>query len=127
MYFGTQEIETVDNNTVTFKNGSSIEITNKNKELFTEEPMTGSDIQMESAKAIMKSMIEAATLHNPRLVDMNLALNLLQETLANKNDEALVKAFGKDKLDTLASIYGASEKLASISVRSIRLNDIFNS
>lgn len=127
MYFGSQEIESVDNNTVTLKNGFVIEVTDKNKELFTEEPLGGSELQHKWATMVAKDVIDVLHTNNVRLTDINLVMNIVQDTISGKNDEAIATAFGREKLNTLSEIFGATENLASLSVRNIQMKDIFNS
>ena len=105
MYFGSQEIESVDNNTVALKNGFVIEVTDKNKELFTEEPLGGSELQHKWATMVAKDVIDVLHTNNVRLTDINLVMNLVQDTIAGKNDEAITTAFGRDKLNTLSEIF----------------------
>ena len=127
MYFWTQEIESIDWNIVTFKDWQTLEIEEKNKELFTEDPITGSDLQMNWSQMVAKEIIDVYHSNNVRLTDINLINNLVNDIITGKNDEAIVNVFGKENLDIISWIFGATEKLASISSRNIRIKDIFKS
>lgn len=126
MYFGSQEIESIDNNIVTLKNWDTIEIEEKNKQLFTEELTTGSELQHKWSTMIAKEIIDVLHANNVRLTDINYIINIVNDIITGKNEEAVVNAFGKEKLDTITSIFGWDEKLPSLAVRNIRMKDIFN-
>ena len=70
-----------------------MEVTDKNKELFTEEQISGSDLQTRFAQAIAKDIIDVLALHNARLTDLNLVMNIVNDIITGKNEEAVVKAF----------------------------------
>jgi len=42
MYFGSLEIDSIENGTALLKNGEKVAVTDKNKTLFTEAPIDGS-------------------------------------------------------------------------------------
>jgi len=127
MYLWTQEIETIDWSIVTFKDWQTLEIEEQNKELFTEEPTTGSDLQMNWASMVAKQIVDVYHTNNVRLTDINLINSMVNDIIAAKNDEAIVEAFWKENLDTISGIFGSEEKLATISSRNIRIKDIFKS
>ena len=125
MYFGSLEIESVEGNLVTLKNGTSLEVTEKNKELFTEEAITWTDLQDKWQKSVVPGIVDLLAEYNVRLADINAIFQLVGQTIQSKNEEALVKAFGKEKLGALASVFGASSDVAELNSRSIRVKDIF--
>jgi len=127
MYLWTQEIETIDWNIVTFKDWQTLEIEEQNKELFTEEPTTGSELQMNWASMVAKQIVDVYHTNNVRLTDINLINSMVNDIIDAKNDEAIVEAFWKENLDTISGIFGSEEKLATISSRNIRIKDIFKS
>lgn len=154
MFFGTSEIESTDGNLVTLKNGDVIEITDKNKELFTESATTGSELQeamirqaaedVKNAIALNevkeeqgKRIIDTFAKHNIRLVDISTVWDVIfseiletkaivDTTIEAKNNETIVNALGKEKLDAFSRIFGATENAPNNSVRNIRMKDIFN-
>lgn len=127
MYLGTQEISTIEWNLVTFTNWNTFEITEKNKELITEEAITWSEFQEKWAKQVAIQIIDLYFQNNVRLVDINLINSFVWDIINNKNDETLVNLLWKEKLDTISNIMWAKESLASLAVRNIRVKDIFNS
>jgi hypothetical protein len=127
MFIGTQEIESVDGNIVTLKTGEQIEVTDKNKSLFTEEAITGSDIVEKWAKSVAQEIVDVLFENNVRLTDINMIINFVNDIISGKNDEAVAKAFGEEKLSVLSKIMGAEKSLPSLNVRNIRMKDIFNS
>lgn len=124
MYFWTKEIESINDNIVTFKDGSTIEIVEKNKELFTQEPITASDLQHKWSTIVAKDIVDTFYNNNVRLTDINYIMNLVNDIITWKNDEAITKAFGEEKLNTITSIFWG-EKIPSLAVRNIRIKDIF--
>lgn len=150
MYLGTAEIESIDKNTVTLKNGDVIEITNKS--LFTDCETTGSGLQekmiKEASEAIKKALnepkdeqakiiIDILAEHNIRLVDISIVWDVIfsgilevksivDTTIEAKNNETIVNAIGKEKLDAFSRIFGATENAPNNSIRQIRMKDIFN-
>jgi hypothetical protein len=126
MYFWTQEIETINDNTITLKNWVTVEIEEKNKKLFTEEPITGSELQVKMNNIIATEIVDVLFSNNARLVDINQILWAVNEIVTSKQEEAIVDKFWKEKLDAISEIFWANEKIASLSVRSIRIKDIFN-
>lgn len=153
MYFGVLEIESVENDVVTLKNGDKIEITDKNKELFTEEPLDGSSLQEKMVKIVAeefkqvifsedtqeektRKLVDILFGNNLRLVDISQVWEVvfsdmmsvktaLDFTIELKNNETLVNALGKDKLDTFSRIFGAKDNAPSNSIRQVRMKDIF--
>lgn len=51
-------------------------------------------------------------------------MNIVNDIITWKNDEAVVRVFGKEKLDNLTWVFGW-EKIPSLWVRNIRMSDIF--
>lgn len=127
MFIGNLEIESIEGNVVTLKNGSTVEITEKNKALFTDSATTGSDLQERFAKAVVKDVIDAYHAHNVRLVDIGFIQQLVTDAIHAKNDETLVNAMGRKKLEAVSEIFGATEKADGNTVRNIRIRDIFTS
>jgi len=127
MFIWTQEIEIIEENSITLKNGSKIQIENKNKNLLTEEPLTWSELQMKWAQNVATDIIDVLHENNVRLTDIWLIMNLVNDIISGKNDEALASAFWKDNLDVISNIFWSNENLASIAVRNIRMKDIFKS
>lgn len=126
MYFGSLEIETINDDNVVLKNWATIEITEKNKKLFTEEAITGSELQVKFANLVASDIVDVLFANNVRLTDIWLIFNSVNDIITGKNEEVIVNKFWKEKLDNLSEIFGANEKLASISSRNIRIKDIFN-
>jgi hypothetical protein len=124
MYFWTKEIESINDNIVTFKDETTIEIVEKNKELFTENAITASELQTKWATIVAKQIVDVLHDNNVRLTDINYIINLVNDIISWKNDEAIVKAFWKENLDNITSIFGG-EKIPSLAVRNIRMKDIF--
>ena len=81
---------------------------------------------MKFASVVAKQIIDVLYENNVRLTDINLIINTVNDTLSNKNDEAIVKSFWKESLENISEIFWANEKIASLSVRNIRIKDIFN-
>lgn len=132
MFIGNLEIEEVEawepgENLVTLKNGNEVYLTDKNKELFTETASTGSDLQMRQSTMAVKDIIDVLHAHNVRLIDVGLIFQLATDTIHAKNDETLVNAMGRQKLETVSEIFGATEKADGNTVRNIRIKDIFTS
>lgn len=133
MYFGTSEIK--DQSEIpgtsggaivlTFVDGKTLAITNKNKLLITEQPQTGSELQYMWAKNVAQDIVDVYYAHNVRLVDTQLVEQLVKEIINGKNEEKLVEIIGKEKLDTLASAFGATQDASNNSVRNITIQDIF--
>jgi hypothetical protein len=124
MYFWTKEIESINDNLVTFKDETTIEIVEKNKELFTENAITASELQTKWASIVAKQIVDVLHDNNVRLTDINYIINLVNDIITWKNDEAIVKAFWKENLDNITSIFGG-EKIPSLAARNIRMKDIF--
>ncbi len=125
MYFGSKEIETVNENIVTFKDGYTMEIVEKNKQLFTETPLSGSELQQKWSAIAAREIIDVLVSNNVRITDINFVMNLVSDIITGKNDEAIANAFGKEKLDTTACVFGANERIATLAVRNIQMKDIF--
>jgi len=127
MYFWTQEIDKIDNNIVTLKNGSTITVEEKNKELFTEKASTASELQEKWSTAVAKEIIDVLHSNNVRLTDINWIITLVNDIVWKKNEEAVANAFGRDNLDVLTNIFGAEKAIPELAVRNIRIKDIFKS
>jgi len=127
MYLGTQEIDIVKDNIITFKNGQTLQIEEKNKKLFTDEAITASELQDKMQDIIAEDIIEVLKSHNARLIDFNAIVNLINETINAKNEEAVANVFWKEKLNVLSTVFGSNENLDSLAVRNIRIKDIFKS
>jgi uncharacterized protein YejL (UPF0352 family) len=93
MYLGTQEIDIVKDNIITFKNGQTLQIEEKNKKLFTDEAITASELQDKMQDIIAEDIIEVLKSHNARLIDFNAIVNLINETINAKNEEAVANVF----------------------------------
>lgn len=153
MYFGVSEIESIEKDIVTLKNGDNIEITDKNKSLFTAEPITGSELQEKMVKIVAeefkpiifsednqeektRKLVDILFANNLRLVDISQVWEVifsdmmsvktaLDFTIELKNNETIVNALGKDKLDIFSRIFGAKDNAPSNSIRNVRTKDIF--
>jgi len=108
MFIGNLEIESIDGSTVTFKDGSTVELTEKNKALVTETASTGSDLQERMAKAVVKDVIDVYYAHNVRLVDIGFIQQLVIDVVQAKQDQTLVDAIGRKKLEALSKVFGAT-------------------
>lgn len=153
MYFGTIEIDSIENGIATLKNGEQIAVTDKNKNLFTEAPIDGSELQTKwvqevaneilavlpknlASESITGKLVDILVDHNVRLVDISkvwdtifsFILNIkgeLDATIEVKNNETIVNALGKEKLESVSKIFGAKENAPSNTIRNIRISDIF--
>lgn len=133
---------------------SEIETTRKAYESFaTETPDTGSGLQDRIVTALSKEILLSVcsegeptdavaklveTLHSydARLVDVTSAWELaysrflevkgtLDATIQAKNAEKIVELVGKERLDSLGRVFGASSDAPANSVRQVRMTDIF--
>jgi hypothetical protein len=153
MYFGTLEIDSIENGMALLKNGEKIAVTDKNKNLFTEAPIDGSELQNKwvqmvaneilavlpkdlASESITGKLVDILVEHNVRLVDISkvwdtifsFLLNIkgeLDATIEVKNNETIVNALGKEKLDSVSKIFGAKDNAPSNTIRNIRISDIF--
>lgn len=97
------------------------------------KPIIFSDLpQEEKTKKLVDSLYD----NNLRLVDISQVWDLvvsdlltvksaLDFTIEHKNNETIVNALGKDKLDTFSRIFGAKDNAPANSIRNIRTKDIF--
>lgn len=127
MFIGNLKIASIDGSTVTFKDGSTVELTEKNKELLTEKASTGSDLQERMAKAVVKDVIDVYYAHNVRLVDIGFIQQLVTNVVQAKQDQTLVDAIGRKKLEALSKVFGATGNADGNTVRNIRMRDTFTS
>jgi hypothetical protein len=153
MYFGSLEIDSIENGTALLKNGERVSVTDKNKNLFTEAPIDGSELQTKwtqqvaneilavlpkdlASESITGKLVDILVENNVRLVDISkvwdtifsFLLNIkgeLDATIEVKNNEAIVNALGKDKLDSVSKLFGAKDNAPSNTIRNIRISDIF--
>ena len=127
MYFGSKEIESVNDNVITFKDGNTLTIEEKNKNLFTEEPMDASKLQTFWNMAVAKEIAEVIMDNNVRISDVSNIFGLVNQIIEEKHNERLSELIGKDKLDTLARVFGTeNDVVASLSVRNIRAKDLLS-
>lgn len=139
MFFWSKEIEKVDWNIVSFKDGTTVQIEESNKELFTEEAITGSQLQTklinflsknlfkalsqvdyvwnddadESRKKIIIDMMNVIIDNNVRITDIFLAFKLMTyelEAIINSVNETIT---AKDDESRIQSI--GEQKLINIS------------
>lgn len=127
MYFGSKEIESVNDNVITFKDGNTLAIEEKNKNLFTEEPMDASKLQTFWNMVVAKEIAEVIMDNNVRISDVSNIFGLVNQIIEEKHNERLSELIGKDKLDTLARVFGTeNDVVASLSVRNIRAKDLLS-
>lgn len=151
MYFWTQEIETINEDNIVLKDWKIIQITPKNNELFTEEPITWSELQekwinivtdefmtlLDSKEEITPKLVDILFENNLRLVDISQVWDTifsritnikasLYNTIEAKNNETIVNIMWKDNLDNFSTIFWAKENAPDVSVRNIRIKDIFH-
>ena len=110
MYFWTFEIESVsDSNVITFKNGKTLQVTEKNKSLFTEKALNWSELQQKwvslicndflpilwkmdyfgkdkseqdkRRKEILVEIIDMFHAHNVRFYDVNSAITIIMSEI----------------------------------------------
>jgi len=155
MFFWKLEIKEINSDSVTLIDGSTIPVTEKNKLLFTENEIGGSELQQNMVKvvateflaqlpadlsksheSITAKLMDILDEHNMRLVDISEVWETiishlitikseLDNTISAKNDETIVKLVWKDKLDNFSKLFGATENAPSNSIRNIRIKDIF--
>lgn len=126
MYFGAAKIKEITGNIAMLESGDLLELTDKNKELITESPLTGSALQEAMAMQVAKQIIDVLHANNVRLVDIQLINNFVNDIVMHRNEERMAELMGKQKLDTLATAFGATENAPGNSVRNIRFQDVFN-
>jgi len=125
MYFWTKEIKSIDWDIVTLSDWNQIQIEEKNKELFTEEAITASDLQANWIKLIAKDVVDALHSNNARLIDIDNVFTSVRDIINWENEKSLAKLIWKDKLNVLSTIFWSEENLDSLAVRNIRMKDIF--
>lgn len=159
MFFGTKEIVSQDGNVVTFNDGGkeySVTVTEKQKQFFTEKPLTGSELQERMAKAVaseflslvqadlskepeidVSKFVDVLAAYDVRLVDVSSAYeyvashlmavkSAIDATVNEANEKKIVEAVGKEKLDAYSRIFGATADAPSNSVRNVRISDVFH-
>jgi hypothetical protein len=89
-----------------------------------------------ASESITGKLVDILVANNVRLVDISkvwdtvfsFLLNIkgeLDATIEVKNNETIVNALGKDKLDSVSKLFGAKDNAPSNTIRNIRISDIF--
>lgn len=126
MFYWKNEIESVEGTTVTFTDGTSLIIEEKNKVLFTDEPMDADKLTTFWNMNIAKEIVDVLIDHNIVMSDFERILGYVRQTIEEKNNSGLVAKIGKEKLDVLARVYGATGEVSdNVSVQCIRAKDLF--
>jgi hypothetical protein len=98
----------------------------KNKSLFTEEPMDADKLSTFWNMKIAKEIVDIFIENNVIMSDIERILSYTRDILEEKNNSGISALIGKEKLDVLARVFGASENVvAGLSARSIRVKDLF--
>jgi hypothetical protein len=126
MYFGVKEIESVVDNVITFKDGTTLLIEEKNKSLMTDEPMEASQLQTFWRMSVAQEIFDVLIVNNVRMSDIQAIFQYTTEKVEEKYNEGVSRLIGKDKLDVLARAFGTKEEVVpALSAHNVRIKDLF--
>jgi len=124
MFFWSEEVVSIEKSNIVLKNGEKIRFNKHLEELLTVEPIDWSQLQWRWTRLVSDNIIDLLKKYDVRLNDIWMIFQLVEWSIKETEDEAIACLIWKQKLNTLAKVFGAGN-VKGLETRNIRIKDIF--